>query len=496
MKNKRWLVSDGRISSLIVHLLSIVVYGSVCSAALIYASPGDLDTTFGSGGKVLMANYQSPTRVQIQPDGKIVTLTANYWDDGYSVFSRLNADGTSDTTFGTDGYIDTANYGIIFDFIIQPDGKLLGVGESFLSGSEKFALFRFNSNGALDTSFGANGIASPPFNYGPRTAGWGVALQKDGKIVAKGTADTYQGGRFLIVRYYSDGVLDTSFGTGGIVDESAVGIAEEKILVQQDNKLIVSGWRFIARYNPNGSIDNSFGTNGHINVDVDNIQLQEDGKIVVLTWADQLKRYNQDGTIDSSFGLNGVVSITSLSPGTPYGASGAFAVHKNGKMSVAGSLNDAFAVSRYNADGGLDATFGTNGVVTTPLGIGSSSGRISALVFQPDGKIVAAGNHWPSSELGSVTLLRYEGDAISQRTVGGRVLTSGGLGIRNATVSITDPVGVRRTATTSTLGFYSFENVEAGSAIQIAVASKRFRFEPRSETVSGNLSEINFTALE
>ncbi len=493
------LISSEKMALLLSQIvrLGFVACGLAWSAALGYAAPGDFDPSFGAGGKVFMPVNQSPSRVQIQPDGKIVTLSYNYWDDSYSVFSRRNADGSPDIAFGNGGYVESdPQFGIVFDFVIQPDGKILGVGERFYGQPERFAVFRFNSNGTPDSGFGTDGVVTPPFNYGPRTAGTGVALQQDGKIVAKGMADTFQGGRFLIVRYHSDGMLDTSFGTNGIVDETAVGLGEEKMLVQPDGRLIVSGWRFIARYNSNGTPDNSFGTDGKVYADVDNMELQADRKIVVITWASQLKRFNPEGTVDTSFGVNGVVSITELEPGTAYGASGAFTVQKNGKILVAGSRNNSFAIVRYNPDGIIDTTFGTNGLVITPLGNSSSYSRISAITLQPDGNIVSAGNFWTSSAAGNIALVRYLSDAATERTVGGRVMTPDGRGLRNATVSMTDSLGVRRTVTTSSFGFYSFSNVAAGQAYTIAVSSRLYRFASRAVPVDDNLTNVDFVGLE
>ena len=348
----------------------------------IQAAPGDLDTNFGTGGQVFTQISQYTTiRVQIQPDGKIVTISSDYWDDVDSFISRHNADGTVDTTFGAGGYVQL-DYIVLFDFAIQPDGKLLGVGETRLGG-ETFAILRLNSNGTRDTGFGPNGVVTPPFNYSPRTAGTGVALQPEGKIVATGFADSTQGLRSLLVRYQPDGTFDTSFGTNGTVVETVSGLASEKILVQSDGKLIVPGWLFISRYNANGILDDSFGTNGKVSTGYnDEIALQADGKILV-TLSGTIKRLNPNGTPDTSFGTSGAVSNS-------FGIS-AIAIDDNGKILTAGHRDGTFAMSRYSPNGMIDTTFGTNGLVITPLGNNSAYNGIYDLTLQPDGKIVAAG---------------------------------------------------------------------------------------------------------
>ena len=81
-------------------------------------------------------------------------------------------------------------------------------------------------------------------------------------------------------------------------------------------------------------------------------------------------------------------------------------------------------------------------------------------------------------------------------SVSGRVITPDGRGLRNATVSITDPRGVRRTVTTSSFGYYSFENIPADEAYKIAVSSRLYRFASRAVQVEDNLSNVDFVGIE
>ena len=81
-------------------------------------------------------------------------------------------------------------------------------------------------------------------------------------------------------------------------------------------------------------------------------------------------------------------------------------------------------------------------------------------------------------------------------TISGRVTTLDGRGLRNATVSITDSLGVRRTATTSSFGLYSFDNVPAGDTYVIGVSSKRYRFAPQTIQINNTLTDVNFVGLE
>lgn len=264
------------------------------------AAPGDLDTTFGSGGKVVTSvtdDQDTPTRVRIQPDGKIVTVGYNL-NNGFappdSFLVRHNADGTVDNSFGTNGSVIVAspfNEGIIFkDFVILTDGKFLVTGNRYIqsSGSSLLFIYRYTANGTLDATFGTNGVITTP--VGNKVSGERIVLQPDGKFVVAGLTynQPYNGiNEVAVVRYNPDGTLDTTFGTGGIT-RTSVGNNKfhnvQEILVQTDGKLLVAGDAgfisstgfvsntdiFVLRYNPNGELDTSFGANGIVQTDIDN----------------------------------------------------------------------------------------------------------------------------------------------------------------------------------------------------------------------------------
>ncbi len=125
------------------------------------AAPGDLDTTFGSGGKIVTSltggGDDEPTRVRIQPDGKIVTVGFNN-NFGFflpvSFLVRHNADGTVDNSFGTNGLVvvDSAPDELTFnDFVILTDGKFLVTGRRYIqsSGTTSLVIYRYTANGTL-----------------------------------------------------------------------------------------------------------------------------------------------------------------------------------------------------------------------------------------------------------------------------------------------------------------------------------------------------------
>jgi uncharacterized delta-60 repeat protein len=170
-------------------------------------------------------------------------------------------------------------------------------GQAFINGGYDFALARYNSNGTLDTSFSTDGKVTTNFGS-PNDAAFSVAVQSDGKIVAAGGTIFSTGGDFALVRYDSNGTLDTSFGRGGKVTTDIAGPSDSvnSLAVQLDGKIVAAGRIFIngayhsvlASYNSNGMLDTSFGRGGKVTAifggseeGVSSVAVQPDEKIVV-----------------------------------------------------------------------------------------------------------------------------------------------------------------------------------------------------------------------
>ncbi len=334
------------------------------------AAVGDLDPTFGIGGIVtvdvpLTLSGTTATAGALQSDGKIgvggFTVTSTAGTD-FAV-ARYNSNGSLDTSFGSGGAVLTnfsgTNDEILFALAIQADGKIIAGGGSGTSPKDfNFALARYNSNGSLDSSFGNNGLVLTDFlGFGLADSIQALALQSDGKIIAAGT--TVMNGSTLnewaIARYNINGALDTSFGTAGKVVTHVSATSNDfmsGVVLQSDGKIVIAGYSsgdfVLARYNTNGSPDTSFGTNG---------------------------------------------LVVTVSAGSTE-AVGSLALQEDGKIVIAGTSGNDFAVARYNSDGSLDTTFGSTGIVTTaftdllPSGISSAND----LVIRADGKIVLLGN--------------------------------------------------------------------------------------------------------
>ncbi len=179
-----------------------------------------------------------------------------------------------------------------------------------------------------------------------------------------------------------------------------------------------------------GTLDNTFGTGGKVFTPIGSqdaaanaVALQSDGKIVVAGWSynsgiyDEIiaARYNANGTIDNTFGTAGIVVGN---PGN-YADGYAVAVQSDGKILLAGlaeiGANNDFVLIRLNTDGSTDNTFGTSGMVTTDFAGGDD--RAFAIAIQTDGKIVLAGQAYNGSDL-DIALARYNTNGTLDNTFG------------------------------------------------------------------------------
>ncbi len=410
-----------------------------------------LDSDFGAGGIVTTPITTPATAdatayaVAIQPNGKLVAAGLSYsYNSSFTVLTsvfavaRYNTDGSLDATFGSGGIVTTAIGGTddtAQAVVIQPDGKIVAAGNSDASTSDnpahRFALVRYNSDGTLDPSFGNGGMAITP--VGADAGAFGLALQ-GGKLVAAGVSDD----QIAVVRYNSDGSLDTDFGNGGIVTTSVGARAAARAVAVQGGKIVVAGATnngvdsdfVVARYNTDGSLDTAFNQAGSLpGVAVTDftfyddeafaLDIQSNGKIVAAgytnTGAPQyefaLARYDTDGTLDPTFNPAGNKPGTVATPIRAV-RDYALAVAVQGSKIVVAGYSDTngsflfdFAVARYNANGSLDTTFGTGGIVTTDIGVGTAISR--ALAIQGNGRIVAVGEAKPNGAEYDFAVVRY-----------------------------------------------------------------------------------------
>jgi uncharacterized delta-60 repeat protein len=338
----------------------------------------NLDLTFGNNGKVVTdftGSMDVGFAITLQPDGKIIVAgqAANTATNGTDYgLARYNADGSLDSSFGTNGKVltDVGGQGDVISAIaLQPDGKIVAAGFSFTENIFDFSVVRYNANGTPDPSFGNGGKVLTDFQNNDDEA-FALTIQPDGKIVLAGfTADSNFDLDFALVRYHTDGNLDNSFGTGGKVITDFSGSDDQgfSLIRQTDGKLIVGGLAIstksfesnfaLARYTEDGSLDETFGKGGKTTTEFDE--------------------------------ASGISSMALLSGGKIIAAGFAFTPHEDRRPSH-GEVTGDFALAKYNTDGSLDETFGEEGKVTTDF-FGEDD-TINSIALQADGKIIAAGS--------------------------------------------------------------------------------------------------------
>lgn len=349
-----------------------------------------------------------------------------------SLDKSFSDDGIVTTNFHVDGWyhsLDKSNVITLLD-----DGRILSAG---LSGMQKthFALACYKSNGDLDSSFGKDGKAETEVSMDYNWAD-AIAVQNDAKIVLAGFSVNDTGVyEFALVRYLKNGILDSAFGSKGIVKTifgAYTGQNITSVAIQPDGKIVASGMVdkgngyhdfALARYNTDGSIDSSFGDEGKVitgfapyNDDISNkMVIQSDGKIILAgsTYGSDslgfaMIRYNTDGSLDKNFGDTGKV-ITSIGK---WGVIHALTLDSKGKILAAGQVTFGeypdFAVLRYNTDGSLDTSFGTGGLFT--INFSTQEDVATAIGLQKDGMIVAAGYMTDLKKGNNVALTRIDQD--------------------------------------------------------------------------------------
>ena len=389
------LQSDGKI--VVVGVTNSGIGG--CAVAR-YNSDGSLDTSFNLTGKLTTPGIDGKS-VTVQSDGKIVVAGIS----GYTFYVnglprlgiqfavvRYNSNGTLDTSFNGTGIVVTAvdnageNRGDqCYGVAVQSDGKIVLAGSSHVGQFDTYdiALVRYNANGSLDPTFNGNGIVTTdiPAVFPAPDEAYCVALQNDGKIVVAGSSGysggfiaplhptalslTISGACIAVLRYNTDGSLDTSFnGTGKVLTRVNDGDKSSK----QDGR---------------------------------SVTIQSDGRIVVS--GSGLVRLEASGALDLSvpFATNSSAAVVG------YGA----AVQSNSKIAVAidfhNGSNYDFALWRYDTSGSLDTTFNGTGKVVTAIGTGNDNAR--SIAIQRDGKIVVAGTSYNGAN-SVFALVRYQGD--------------------------------------------------------------------------------------
>jgi len=364
--------------------------------------PGCLDTNFGNAGTQYMAippsGQMSQNDMILQSDGKIVSVVTQRYTG--TTLIRLNTDGTLDSTFAGDGTLETNWH---FETTL-PRGYPYSVAAQFINGEERLVVAgswsvaagknssvtmlrvdRYRSNGAIDTSFGPNGTGTVLVNKPYALA---VAIQSDNKIITVGDGQA-------VVRLNEDGTIDTAFGpnhdgaTGaGASGWSIKALADGSILIGGSCSQNNSDLMCVTKLNANGSVFTSFGSGGKaianfygrgsfgraFRIDLDPLGNIIAGGIARTKNAGinennlAAARFTSTGQLDTGFNGSGMVTYDFVG----LNESGRDIVaQSDGKLILTGSVQLSssdtadFGLVRFNFDGTVDTTFGTNGSTTT-----------------------------------------------------------------------------------------------------------------------------------
>jgi uncharacterized delta-60 repeat protein len=442
------VIAAGRAQSSIGNFFALVRYNS----------DGSIDNSFDTDGKVLTPFLSTSgstsaylNSLAIQEDGKIIAAGESYLgNSGYSfALARYNSDGTLDNLFDEDGKVQTSFFyngsnssAVGRSLAVQGDGKIIVSGNAFDGTHNTTAVARYNTDGALDVSFDADGKMQVSLGDNINSVPYTLLLQSDNKLLVAGYSynNTINSQDLAAVRFNSNGSVDATFDADGIVMDNieSGSTSFAATAIQSDGKIIAGGQTRInnasysfalARYTPDGSLDVAFGNEGTVQTSfgstdsynqsyIYSLLIQDDGKIIaaggkysngsVLAVA----RYNSNGSLDATFDGDGKVETPYLYDGINSEASAlAIAVQNDGKVVIAGrarigSISYGGLIVRYNVNGSLDATFGTGGKVIVNLSNdGSNQFEINSLTVLTDGKIVAGGYSSFSSG-GTFTLVR------------------------------------------------------------------------------------------
>jgi uncharacterized delta-60 repeat protein len=389
-------------------------------------TPWVLDSNFGDGGITRInfgTNYNDyPNDMLLLPDNKILVAgqsTSSY--DYFIAMSQLMSNGQPDhTNFGIDGEVllhfvlrDHAN-----DIERQSDGKILVVGaEAVGNGTSQItpSLYRFNSDGTLDTTFADSGKAVHRFTGNSAGELYGVKVLPDGRILAAGSSIGTKG--FGVMRFLPDGELDPNFGVNGIARIS-YDFAYHSVacLFLSDTAIVMvtvdnTPTNFVlAMMDSSGNPHPAFGNNGIVETNIEakynfsggeSLALTADGKIILAGTtpnSDLTKfsafRFHMNGVIDSTFGTNGRTDIE-------FGAGGDLCydmkIDNDGKILLIGEGNNQPGLARLNPDGTPDTTFAPDGLFTINMNNNSGTHYLTTCIPLQNGDILAAGYDFASN---------------------------------------------------------------------------------------------------
>ncbi len=389
--------------------------------------------------------------------------------------------GELDPTFGAMGRVVTDVTGTTSDqaqdvAVTQPDGKVVITGQRNSSAGSELTLVRYNTDGSVDTSFGASGQATPtlPLGVAGSARGAGLALDSSGRIIM-GIASANQD--FEIIRLTTAGALDTSFGTGGTVaidiNNSTDRVSD--VAIDSHGRIVAAGVTVLSgasgdfaavRLNADGTLDPTFGIGGksvfhfggtfeggnYTDNSPEAVAIDPSDRVLVAGWTQsftnfsgsapeyEVGRLNADGTVDSQFGVAGR-AVLNFGPTFPHQEQRTGVVADSaGRVIVVGSpynpaTGNDFVVARLNAaDGTPDATYGNGGEATVSFGAGVTTDLAARAVIDASGRLVVLGTSSSDSSFGpggagpdfAIARLKADGTLDPGFSIGGKTTISFG----------------------------------------------------------------------
>lgn len=331
-----------------------------------YLPNGTRDLSFGQNGQILFSGGagKDDYAFGITLDAAENILIAGREHNGYDadmLLFRCTPEGTPDTSFGDNGTVTSAGSGSGTDtgrgVVVQQDGRIVVCGEMNRSSHKELAVLRYTPNGTLDTTFGSVGLFMLGTMGGNTSYGFATALDQENRILVTGGIAVDGKEKIGLIRLQENGTLDTTFGTGGV---TVFNGSEEGpdygnwVSITPEGKILVTG----VETDSSGSFD-----------------------ILVL-------RYNSEGILDTAFGDNGVARFGKSGYDYAWGQTSL----PGGRIIIAGtSMVNGLAcpvLIGFTADGGLDPSFGTNGLISfETIGIGP----LYAVHVDTEGKLLATG---------------------------------------------------------------------------------------------------------
>lgn len=427
---------------------------AIFSTLLSSQNAGDLDLTFNQSGIVEFSVTGRKTisyDMSLLSDGKILVtgyaLDAIHQYYPYAYVARFHSDGTLDTSFGVNGFfmsetISPNSPSVGGKMIILPDDKILLVADGAFMNT--YVFYRLLPDGTIDNTFNTNGyrVEDVPFwNPSPINA----ELLSDGRLMVYSEFSSSLTGT-LVSRFMPNGAIDTSFADNGHfviysnnkhnLCRDGVVLPDGKILIPYSSGSMPSDavWH-VKRLLPNGQLDETFGTNGTINYDVgglmsevaNKITLLPDGSFIVSGYGQKFPGYHftmvrflANGNVDNSFGFIGKAQIT-----FDCCFSGIYdvGIQADGKIVACGFHSTSefeqdrnFAIARFNPNGSVDQSFGTNGKVSINFNLDFDTNEAQTLQIQPDNKILVSGFSRKDGKANTGLIVRLEAGSVVHTT--------------------------------------------------------------------------------